>query len=101
MDALCSDLGQDQLRFLGRPIEQSHVADALNEGGVEAARNSLQYPVAFLTVADPDASLDELVMAQRTVEFRDHGISQSAAANRDDRLEVVSQAAQMLALVFA
>jgi len=98
--ALLTGLGQDQFRFLGGPIKQRYVADALNQRSAELPGNFLQNLVASRAVANPDARFDEFMMAQSAVDFGKYGFGQSAAADHDDRLEVVSQTAQLLALFF-
>ena len=93
------------MRFLGFLLQvlaeqQRDIADALNQcrGAVVAELSDDVVP--RIPVADPYADLDEFVMVERRFVFGEHRVAQAGIADHDQRFELVTEAAQVLFLVF-
>ena len=79
-------------------IKERHVADALHELGPRAGGERCKNFSARITVADACPHLDELVIVERTLELRDDVRIETCLPDQHDRLAIVSEAAQVLAL---
>jgi len=80
------------------PIEERDVADALHELRARAGGERCKYFSARIAVADTGLHLDELMIGERAFELGDDGGTDPRLPDEDDRLAIVSEAAQVLAL---
>lgn len=77
------------------------MTDARDESGGAAMAQVVDQRVALLPVGRAEADLDQFVMSYRRLEFREERVGDAAAADRNNRLEFVAQAAQEPLLRFS
>ena len=80
------------------PIEERDVADALHELRARAGGERCKYFSPGIPVADARLHLDELVIVERTLKLGDDGGTETRLPDQDDRLAIVPESAQVLAL---
>lgn len=79
-------------------IEETHVPDLLHELRSRGRREPCEDAVALPAIPDAGPHLDEFVVAQGTVHFADDGRAEAALSDEHDRVAVVTEATEVLAL---
>src|SRR5262245_36940010 len=83
---------------IGRgPVQDRDVTDESRDRAARRGRDPIG-DLAPLFALVRDAQLDELVVAQRAVDRRDHALGHARGADLHDRLEVVRETAQVAAV---
>lgn len=91
---------QDSRLFRIAAVIQRHVADPLHELRARRARQLAKNGVALAAVPDAGTHLDELVVVQGPIEFRDQVRPDAGLTDQNDRIAIVSKSSQVLALGF-
>ena len=79
-------------------IKERHVADTLHELGSRAGGERCKNFSARIAIADACPHLDELVILERTLELCDDIGIHACLPDQHDRLAIVAESAQVLAL---
>src|SRR5688500_10152370 len=69
------------------PVEDEHLADALHRGGAGALAKRFERLFALVAIHGRSANLDQLVRAERAIDFLHHFIRKAFAADDDDGLQ--------------
>ncbi len=95
-----SGVRDDDFRQIrARSVHHRHVADAVNERAVRAARELVEHLVAALTVGTAGLHLDELVIVKRTGRLFCDCVGEAGISDEDHRLQGVGEAAKIAALM--
>jgi len=79
-------------------VEDPDVPDALHEFARGARRQGRQRRVAGAAITDTRADLDQFVVGERPLEFRDDPVGETLIAEHDDRSQGMSEPPQMFLL---
>jgi hypothetical protein len=91
---------EHDLRILGvRAIQQHRVAEHLRDLAVGPLRDRIGGVVAIERRGLADLDLHQLVIAERLIDRRDESVVDTALADLDDRLEIMTQTAEMTTLL--
>ena len=74
------------------------MTDPLHEFGSGTAREQCQRFIAGIALPDTGAHLDQLMIGQGSIQFRNHGVGQPGVAEHDDGVDGMREAAQVLLL---
>src|SRR5882757_9402918 len=77
------------------------MTDPLHELAGRTAREQRQRIVAGIAFSDSGAYLDQFMVGQGAIQFRDHRIGEPGVAEHDDGVHGMREAAQVLLLFFA
>jgi len=75
-----------------------HVTNTLYQFRPRRQRELGEHRVTLFAVADPRPNFDQLVVGERLVEFGDERVAESALADENDRLAVVSKSPEVFLL---
>jgi len=82
------------------PPEYRNVADALHEFGARLVAEGTDHRVPAVASAGADTDFQQLVVVQRGIQLRQQARGQARAAGEKHRLQVMSEATQVLFLSF-
>ena len=82
-------LGLSQFLFRTRPKHHEDFSDQLHGTGIEGLADPLERVVPAVSIVAQHPDLDELMALQREVDFLEHCVGQTGAADHHDRVQGV------------
>lgn len=77
------------------------MTNTLDKQRIELGAGMFNHRIATSAFAREKAYLDEFMRSQRAVNFGEHGVGQTGRAGLHNHVEIVSEAAQVLAVFFS